>query len=168
MPEYGQSFTFRDDKGQTAVVRMFLTAADAAAANTAGSDIASTIAPLSNAALQGSSGAYTSTPAANTYGANAEYERVEDKAVLTFQTAVGSIHRYKVPAPKVAIFLADGETVDPANALVIAFVADMLAAGASRDGVALSSFIGGTRDATRLKRKFNIFTRNPALTGPGL
>lgn len=167
MPTYPQSVTYRDDKGQTASVRMFVAAADEATALTDAQTIITAMNALTNAANDGARGAYTSSPTVHSYGANAEYETVEDKAQLSFQTSTGAIHRYQVPAPKTAIFLADGETVDPANGLVTTFAAAVVAAGASRDGAAISTFIGGIRVRRKFQRKFNIFTRNPALTGPG-
>lgn len=167
MPTYPQSATYRDDKGQTATVRFFVTAADEAAALTSAQAIVTALSALTNAAFDGARGAYTSVPAAHAYGANATFESVEDKAMLTFQTEVGSMHRYQVPAPKEAIMLADGETVNPANGLVAAFAAALGAGGASRDGVAISDYIGGIRIRRRFQRRFNIFTLNPLLTGPG-
>jgi hypothetical protein len=159
MPTYAESATYRDSKGQTSVVNFFVTAADEDTARPLANTIVTAMSALTNAAFDGAKGAYTSSPATHAYGATAEYETVEDKA--------GAIHRYMIPAPKAAIMSADRETVDPANGLVVTFVAAMVAAGASRDGVAIDSFVGGIRIRRRFKRKFTIFTKNPALTGPG-
>lgn len=164
---YSQTATFRDDKGQTGVVRFFVTAATEDDARPLALAIVNAMAALSNASLDAAQGAYTRSPAPHTYGANAVYERIEDKANLTYQTASGAIHRYGIPAPKVAIFLADGETVDTANGLVATLTAALVAAGASRDGVAIDSFIGGILGRSPFRRRFNIFTLNPALAGPG-
>jgi hypothetical protein len=168
MPTYPETVSYRDAKGQTAKTSFFVVAATPAAALTAASTVVPLITALTNAALQNAKGAYTTSPTVNTYGTNAVYETIEDKAQLTFQTATGAIHRYQIPAPKAAIFLADDETVDPANtdvaALATAFVAEQVA---SRDGSLIASFIGGIRVRRKFQRKFNIFTRNPAETGPG-
>lgn len=167
MPTYAESATYRDSKGQTSVVNFFVTAADEDTARPLANTIVTAMSALTNAAFDGAKGAYTSSPATHAYGATAEYETVEDKALMTFQTNTGAIHRYMIPAPKAAIMSADRETVDPANGLVATFVAALVAAGASRDGVAIDSFVGGIRIRRRFKRKFTIFTKNPALTGPG-
>jgi len=47
--------------------------------------------------------------------------------------------------------------------LVAAIVGDV----ASRDGVLIASYIGGIRLRRKMKRKFDIFTLNPTLDGPG-
>lgn len=167
MPTYPQSATYRDDKGQVATVRFYVLAADEGDALTAAQAIVAAISAMTNAAFDGARGAYTTVPAAHAYGANATFESVEDKAQVTFQTEVGSMHRYKIPAPKEAIMLADGETLNPANGLVATFAAAMAAGAASRDGVAITDLIGGVRTRSRFQRRFNIFTLNPALTGPG-
>lgn len=168
MPTYPETVSYRDAKGQTAKTSFFVVAATPALALTAASTLVPLITALTNAALQNAKGAYTTSPTVNSYGTNAVYETIEDKAQLTFQTATGAIHRYQIPAPKAAIFMADDETVDPANAdvlaLAAAFVADQVA---SRDGSLIASFIGGIRVRRKFQRKFNIFTRNPAETGPG-
>lgn len=168
MATFGQSFEYRDDKGQTSSVKMFILGDTQADAATVAGDIKTAMDALTNAASGGARGALTTSPAVNSYGANAEYERIETKAVLVFQTSTGALHRYRIPAPKSAIFMADGETVDPANGLVTAFVTAMLAGAASRDGVALASYIGGTLAFSPMQRRYNIFTKNPALSGPGL
>jgi len=168
MAVFLQTATFRDDKGETATVRFYVTADTQADATPLAQDIVDAIVPLTNASLDSAQGAYTRSPDAHAYGTDAEYERIEDKARMTFQTAVGSIHRYSIPAPKIGIFAADGETVNGANTDVATFTAAMIAAGCSRDGVAIDSFVGGLLGRGPFRRKFTIFTKNPALTGPGL
>jgi len=168
VPTFRQTVTFRDDKGQTATTRFFVTAADEDTANPLAQDIVDAMAALTNASLDSASGAYTRPPAPHTYGANAQYERIEDKAVLVYQTEAGQLHRYRIPAPKIAIFLADGETVDTGNADVGTLNDAMLAAACSGDGVAIDTFIGGVLGRSKMQRRYNIFTKNPALTGPGL
>jgi len=148
-------------------VKFFVVAANAAAALTDAQAIVAALTALTNAAQQNAKGAFTSSPTANTYGTAATFQDVEDKAMLTYQTATGQNHRYQVPAPLAAIFLADAETVDSANGLVAALTAAMVGKGASADGVLISAYVGGIRIRKRLKRKFNIYTLNPAETGPG-
>lgn len=174
MATFPQSVTYRDAKGQTAVMKFYVVNATTAGAYTAAQAAIAAINPLTNCAENGAQGAYTRSPVPNTYGDPSTYETVEDKAQLTFQTATGAIHRYMIPAPIEDMFLADGETVKSPDAggdaqqvllqdLVDAFVGDV----ASRDGVTINSYIGGIRLRRKLKRRFNIFTLNPQLTGPG-
>jgi hypothetical protein len=169
MAVFAQSASYRDIKGEVGRISFNLSAATAAAALVAATNVVNLIPPLTNAVFNNAKGAYTSPPAQNAYpGAAAEYESIEDKAVLYFQTATGVIHKYQIPAPKAGIFLADRETVDNANAdvaaLTAAFVTNQVA---SRDGALITAFIGGVRVRRRLRRKFNIYTRNPQLTSTG-
>lgn len=175
MAVFGQTATYIDDKGQSAKVSFFISNATAAGALTAGTAAVNAINAITNCFFDGARGAYTSPPGSHGYGTDAEYESVEDKAVLTFRTASGAIHRYQIPAPLGTIFRDDGETVKSPDAggdaqqillqtLVDAFVGDVC----SRDGVLLAAYVGGTRARRKLQRKFNIFTLNPDLTGPGL
>lgn len=174
MATFGQTVSYRDDKGQTAKVAVFVVNATAAGALTTATAIVNAMDDLTNAANNGARGAYTKPPAANSYGADAPYESIEDKALLTFQTATGALHRYQIPAPLEDLFEADGETVktpddggDAQQVLLDTFVTAMVGVAASRDGVLISSYIGGIRIRRKFQRKFNIFTRNPGLTGPG-
>jgi hypothetical protein len=161
-----QNFTWRDSKGNTARMSFFVNAATAALQAVAANNIFVTIGPLTNAAFQSSSGPETAVPTEVVYGASSVYETVEDKAVFTFQTAAGGIHRFQVPAPLEAIFLADGETVDPANTAVVAFVAAVIANATNRNGNAIAFGANGVRKRVKLRRRLNIFLKNPALTGP--
>jgi hypothetical protein len=167
MAVYGETVTLRDDKGNIAQTRFFVSASTPALALTAATNVVNLITPLSNAALQNAKGAYTTSPTAQSYGTAAEFDTCEDKAVLTFITATGSIHRYQIPAPKVAIFLADKETVDPANSDIAAFTAAVISNQVcSRDSSLITAYIGGIRRRAKFNRRLNIFTKNPALTGP--
>jgi len=127
---------------------------------------------ITNAVYNGGLGVGNGIQIPGTYGVQADYGSAEDKALFTFVDSGGNIHRYQVPAPKAAIFYADGETVNPANGLVAAWVNVMtnFAANAyfisSRDGEPLSTFVGGIRLRRRMQRRLNIFIKNPAETGP--
>lgn len=168
MAAFSQSYNYRDDKGQTGSVRMFIIADTQADAEPLASDIADAIDAMTNAHHDSSIGAFTSVAGDITRGTDALYERIEDKAVMEFRTTAGAVHKYQIPAPKGAIFMTDGETVDQTNGLVTTFVTAMLAGAGSRDGVALGRFVGGVLGRVPLRRKFSIETRNPSLTGPGL
>jgi hypothetical protein len=123
--------------------------------------------PLSNAVLQSYIGPATQPAQEVVYGTNAVYPAVEDKAIFTFQTATGGIHRLQIPAPKSTIFLADGETVDPANTDVVAFVSAVIANAVTRNGEVIGFGAFGTRIRRKLHRKLTIFVKNPDETGPG-
>lgn len=105
-------------------------------------------------------------------GGNVTFPNAEDKAVLSVLTQAFTITRFSVPAPKAAIFLADGETVDPANGLVTALIGALTAVDAgggtavSNQGAAFLSLIGGARARRRFQRKTTIWTLDPTLTDP--
>lgn len=83
---------------------------------------------------------------------DAQWVLVDDEAHLLFQAVSGSIGALTIPAPKSAIFLADGETVDPANAAIITLVAactDALIGLRCPDGTGATSYLGGTRRGRR-------------------
>jgi hypothetical protein len=163
-PAYPRSITFRDAKQQTSTMRIYVGGADAAAAAANLDPIVAAVAALSNATVR----AEVDAAVAQVAGTAAALEDVEDKGTIVFQTSAGSLHRYSIAAPKIVMFQADEETVDFGLAAVGAFVTAMLNGAVSRDGLGFTSAVGGYRDRVRTQRKFNIFTRNPALTGQGL
>lgn len=64
-------------------------------------------------------------------------------AELAYQCADMSEAALRLPAPQVGIFLADGSTVDPANALVIAINAAAIGALVSSTGSPAVTFVSG-------------------------
>lgn len=169
MAVFGQSVTFRDDKGQTATVRFFVNNTTQALAATSAALVVTALAACSNAAVQAVRGPSNMSPTALVYGTDAEFEDIEDKAVFVFETAAGSIHRYMVPAPKASMFNTDGETIDFSQTEPDALRSQMIGQSVcSRDGNVLTISIGGTRLRKPQQRKFSVITRNPALTGQGL
>lgn len=165
---FQQSYTFRDVKGQTSTMRFYLSAADAAAAATAGQALGTALAAHSNAALQNARGPYSLPPGPVTYGGtDGSYSEVEDKAELVFATASGSIHRYRLPACNKGLFLADLETVDP-NGGVGAIITAVIGNACSRDGSVVQSFIGGVRTRSPHQRRINLFTKGPDTVAPAL
>ncbi len=174
MATYPQTYSYRDHKGQTSTMRMWFVNATDAGAKTAAAAVRTALDALTNAAPGPAKGADNTAPAPNSYGVTATYANIEQKALLTFQTATGAIHRYQLPAPILLMFDTDQETVitpDGAgsaqqillNDLVTAMVGNV----ASRDGVLLNSYIGGIYLTRRFKRKFDIFTKDPDISGPG-
>lgn len=69
-------------------------------------------------------------------------QSVADRAVLLLLCADNTQVAVLVPAPG-AIFLADGETVDPANGLVAAFVAAATGVVTNAAGSPVTGFIAG-------------------------
>jgi hypothetical protein len=74
---------------------------------------------------------------------SALYSGCPDKAVLAFRSTVNRRVLLEVPAPKSGLFLADNETVDPADPLGI--IASYLSFAQDQDGNAISAFVGGRR-----------------------
>lgn len=75
-----------------------------------------------------------------------DYANAQDKALFTF-SSVGGQYQIAVPAPDASIFLPDKETVNPANADVIAFVSAIETNGTDPNGNALT-FVGARRIRT--------------------
>jgi hypothetical protein len=159
------SFTFRDSQGRTSLMKVFRLTTLAAGQDDliAGAAADTTaIAALSNAHVTNS----VAAPASITYGANAEFPSAQDKATFVFVTATGARHVYQVGAPKLAIFKADGITVDVANTAVLAFVAIALAGFTDRSGNLMTTFVGGLRLRKKLPRRTNLFVLAPDDAGP--
>lgn len=163
---------FRDVKGFSSTFKFFASYDNLTDGAALFSAIHTAFAGLTNAVANGGVGLGTVPARSDLYGSNLIFSTIEDKASLTFLDTAGNIHRFQVPAPKDAIFLADGETVDPANGLVVAFVTAMTTAVAgpsfacSRSGDQINHFAAGIRLRRKIRRRINIFTLNPTLTGP--
>ncbi len=157
------AYRFRDAKGMTARMLVVIGDASAAALDVDAGTLKTSLAAVSNANVAIVSRDYDLFA----YGTAADYRDVEDKAVLTFVAADASLHRFQLPAPKTAIFLADGETVDAANAAIVTLVGNFTSFVYSKPGSLMGTFLGGIRIRRKLHRRFNIYTKNPALTGPG-
>lgn len=159
------TLSFRDRIGRIGRVRYFVAQGTPANEFTQAGAIATAIESLTSGQLAAAHGAYNIPPAAVIYGGGGTFETVEDKAVLTFQTAAGSIHRLSVPAPLSTIFLGDGQSVDPTNAAVVALVGAMLGIASDAAGNPLTTYVSGTRTRRKLIRKINVFSLSPTL-GP--
>jgi hypothetical protein len=125
---------------------------------------------LTNAAFQGDTGFVTTLPVTLTYGTNAEYPAEWMKAQFTFSTDLGSFHRFKIPAPKIAIMETDGITVinDGTNAAVVAYVnAVKNASGgafcSTKTGLPFTHFIGGIVRLGKQPRRFNELIKSAKL-----
>jgi hypothetical protein len=158
---------WRDSKGNLAAVRWYVdsTLSDSAA-HSAASAVIDALTAITNAAFQSGSGPATSVAGPVVYGTTAQFASVEDKAVFTFSGADGQFHRYQIPAPKIAIFEVDQETVDADQTDAAAFITAALANIKTASGAGLSSFRGGIRQRRKLHRKLTINTLVPELDEP--
>ena len=161
-----QNVTWRDSKGHTARNSFFIDAATPALQAAAAAAVIVAEEAITNAAVQSTSGPSTSSPLPVAYGTTADFPAVEDKAVFTFATGNGSLHRLQVPAPKIAIFEVDTVTVDASQADAAAFITAVIANVFDRSGGAITSFVGGVRTRRKLQRKLTIFTLVPELDEP--
>lgn len=145
MANVAQSYSFRDFTSQVSTTRVFT--------NTAveSTNIQATLAALTSAAVVAARG-NNNQPDTGAVGANTTYPNVEDKAVIIFKGVGGSTHKYSIPAPLAAIFAADGETVNLANAAVAAFTAAMIANGRDANGALLISVSKGHRARRQSKK----------------
>jgi len=169
MPTYRTTISFRDARGQIGKSGFYSSAATLILARASAAAAVPALQALSNAAPNTVSGPAATPPAAIAYGAAAVYQNAEDHAALTFEDVIGSLHRVRIPAPLAAIFLADGETVNSANPLVIAAVAAMTDGVTSGKNTSpFTTFRGGQLIRGRFIRRFNVLTLDPALAGPGL
>jgi hypothetical protein len=128
-----QSSIWADAGGDSALVTM-TTSAGAGAINLQ-------LGALTNASViqQWAGTLFAFAPAATA----ATYQSVNDRAVLFFGTAAGTIIKLLIPAPISAIFMADQETVNPASitALVTACIGNL----SDALGNTANAYIGGTR-----------------------
>lgn len=165
----GQSWTFRDAKGDVASVRVYCvftggTQVDAAAKCGA---VRTALVALTNAAYQGGRGFDVAVGVAQ-YGASALYQDVEDKANLVWQDAAGGLHHMMIPSPVSGMFLSDSKTVNPAA--ITALTTAMTVASpdgvyiSNRAGIPLINYMGGYRIARRLRRRLNVMVLTPGLT----
>jgi hypothetical protein len=168
---------YRDSKGWVGGTNFFVAGdaesnapADfAAAADT----LLTAVTALTNGALQSTSGIDFENQLAITltYGTAAQYDAEWMKAVMTFTCDGGSIHRFKIPAPKVALFLADKVTIDNggSNTPVVNFVNAMKNADTSgtyistREGLPFTHFVGGILRLGKQPRRLNEFIKSASL-----
>jgi hypothetical protein len=174
-PFLSETITTRDAKGNVAHNTFYMDAAGGGTLDLAGADFATLVTAflaLSNAALQRAHGVEERYGTVQ-YGAHTSggaYESVIDKAVMVFQDTSGGLHRYEIPAPKIAIFKNDKITVDPANSTIVTFVGLMTTAFGDgnfvcvRNGLQLVNYMGGFYKARKLRRRLNVLILQPDLT----
>jgi len=74
-----------------------------------------------------------------------------DKVAFFFTDADGFVQKVIIPAPKAGIFLADDETVDPANVAVQDFITEVLIYLVTRGGALLVNWLKGRRQRRNRK-----------------
>lgn len=168
---------YRDAKGWVGRMRFFISDADGSAAiasfEACADTLTAAVSGLTNAALQSTSGlgGKSENELGLAYGANSEYPAEWMKAVMTFTTDDATISRFKVPAPKIAIFDTDGITVlnDGTQALVVAFVSAVKTADAggafvsTKTGLPYTHFVGGILRLGKQPKRFNDFIKSSHL-----
>jgi|SRR5882762_5892852 len=159
------TFRFRDAKGNVAHVRCLIGGANVAAVDADAVTLLTHFTALSNAHVSRVDAALPDF----TYGTpGTTYETVEDKAAMTYLSQQGTLHRFQFPAPQQAAFLADQETVDPTATNIALINTDFATfVYATSFDTAPLAYVGGIRVRRKFQRKFNVFTLNPAESGPG-
>lgn len=86
-------------------------------------------------------------------GAAGSYDDIEDKAFLEFQSADdGAIYKVSVPAPESVSFLADEETVNPAETNMAAFITYVQTNLTTKYGSGSLTYIKGYRTRKKTRR----------------
>lgn len=169
--------SYRDAKGWIGKMRFWIADPDGTVPLVSYESMADTltaaVSGLTNAALQSTSGlgGKSENELGLAYGANSQYPAEWMKAVMTFTTDNGTISRFRVPAPKLAIFDTDGVTVlnDGTQPLVVAFVNAMKtpdpggAFVANQSGLPYTHFVGGLLRLGRQPKRFNEFVKSAGL-----
>jgi hypothetical protein len=103
--------------------------------------VVAALAALSNAAelahWEGDLVASVAAPSGGVYASS------RDIARLLFTSAAGTVVQIALPAPHAAIFMADGETVDPAS--IAGLIAAVKATVLTTSGDPLTAYAGGLR-----------------------
>lgn len=157
--------SWRDAKGWVGRTRIHIALDDTlgtqADVDTQAANYIAAVGGLTNAVYQGSN-LRISTPPALAYGDNLQYPAEWMKAVMQWSTDVGTITRFKIPAPEIDLFDADGVTIlnDGTQAQVVAYVAaiKLVVNGcyfSTASGLAYTHFEGGILRFGKQPRRFN-------------
>jgi len=170
-----QNYTWRDAKGFTFTTRYHVTGDDsdltfAADLQTVLDALGVSLVALTNCAIQSQVGPQVGAAHGLAYGTNAEYPSVSQVAVMTFTTDSPTIARYKIPAPKIALFDTDGVTIlnDGTQAAVDAYVAAVKTAVntvfiSTASGLPYTHFVGGQWRGETLRKRHNQFIKSSHL-----
>ena len=169
------TLSYRDAKGFFGKTRFHVTVDDTSITQYVDTadiilGVKNAVSGLTNAAYQSTSFGLIVSPPTLAYGDNLEYPAEFMKAVMTFTTDLGTIHRFKIPAPEIDLFDTDGVTIlnDGTQAQVVAYVAAMKASNASAyvstaGGLALTHFVGGLLRFGKQQKRFNEFIKSSHL-----
>lgn len=169
--------SLRDARGQVGRVGGYVAYADTSAATRGDGavkalGIIGDMVALSNAAAFRYGGLPAEEFLPNAYGTTSDFQNVEDKAVLTFLAADGTLHRFSIPAPLDNIWQSDQETVDQTNTLVSNLITSLTvasgggSAAVNRSGRIFIEMVAGARARRRFQRKTTIWTLTPDETNP--
>jgi hypothetical protein len=185
------AFSFRDAKGQTRHITICFTtdqgtnATDASVLTFSVQGVVNALQACSNAHVQSEINIFPTTPGQQsgvTWGAAAEYQSVAQQARLYYLSSDPSgdpapTSSITIPAPLASIFEADGVTVNPGNANIVALNTALAVGGltsgstavmCTRSGLVASSFVGGIFLGKKLSRKWTRYTKDPTLTIAGI
>lgn len=177
-----QSYTFRDAKGFPWTLKHHISYSDATdaevnnarkvanAINLALQGLGAGTLPLTNGAIQKTTGPLATDSIPFAYGVAAQYLNCEDKLVVGFYDTGGAIHRFGIGAPVVAAFLADQETGKGSQ--LVDFVAAMTtpigaAFACTKGGVAFASATGSVLVRRTQRRKVTLSSKSANLDEPG-
>jgi hypothetical protein len=157
------SYRFRDAKGNTGRMTFIIGDATEAAVMADYDAGVALLQACTNANVQ----EVTSPNPVRTYGTNAEFPNIEDKAVLVFSDSQSKRHTFQLPAPKLNIFEADGETVKQTGGSLPALLTwiETFVFGFQTDTAALG-YLGGFRLRRKNHRKVNINVLSSNLDEP--
>lgn len=159
---------FRDNKGYTARVTTYFSSGLSNGGDGEAIGFYPFVAALSNANLQATGGAHVVDSTRPTYGSSATYASVSDKAHLVFSCLLGGLLHLDIPAPIADMFLADGETVNPAQSDVASLIGDMTGnSHCNRAGDIVMDYLGGYRKRTSNRRRISAVVYDPTLTVRG-
>ena len=161
---------WRDCKGLTGAVKWYLNEALLATAQADTLNVFGLIDAITNAGVVNVRGPGPHAMGTLNYGTAAQYADIEDKALLLFEDAAGKYHRYLIPAPIEAMFLADGITIDKTQAAMASLITGWTVTYpvCGIDGSILTTYIGGWLRRKRLRRRYNLLTLDPTLTVPAI
>ena len=175
MATYKFGVTVRDARGQTgrvgAYVSLGATGSTYAEAGVLAGAVGNALLACTNGASIGGYGLLASVGDPASYGTNAEYPNVEDKAEITYLTSSNTLTKLSIPAPIGSggnnVFEPDGETVNLAATNVAALTAALTAVGAhleaptNKAGATFVAAVSGKRIRAKFQRKVTIWTKDP-------
>lgn len=169
MAIFPQSYSYRDLKGKTAWIRIWIGAGNQANAIVQAQNIGTALNAISNAAFQNARGGWTSSPTVPSYGGSGQYADCDDRLDMIWATNAGGQFHLTIPAPIVGAFLPDAETMSftgtSVGNLITVIQANNLR---TRDDNHILTCLGGSYKRRNLHRRFGLFLKNPQLTTPSV